>query len=113
MNLSRVLCCQATKRPGTGAGTQKWIDSMKIYCQGGHGGNGLPQYGGCGGRGGSVIIKTPDKSSKKNASNLFELFKRRFKGDPKKQKLIANHGDSSSKARLNGAMGEDIILTVS
>lgn len=113
MNISKALCCQATKRPGSGAGTQKWIDSMKIYCQGGHGGNGLPQYGGCGGRGGSVIIKTADKPSKKNPSNLFELFKKRFKGDPKNQKLIAKPGSTSSKARLNGALGEDTVLTVS
>ena len=79
---------------------------------GGTGGHGLPQYGGHGGSGGRVILKTPDKDNRRNPTNLYAIFKKNFKSDPKKQRLIAGPGVNSAKSRLNGASGEDAILTV-
>ena len=79
---------------------------------GGTGGHGLPQYGGHGGTGGRVILKTPDKDNRRNPTNLYAIFKKNFKSDPKKQRLIAGPGNNSSKSRLNGASGEDAVLTV-
>ena len=100
---------------------QNWVDSLRIYCKGGHGGNGYPKYGGLGGPGGSVIIKVAseekyEKMRKKNkaeATNLTELFKKTFKSDSKRQRLEASNGQHSSKLRLNGEKGEDKELIVS
>ena len=110
--LTRCLFQQFTKRPGTGKGTQRWVDSLRVNCKGGNGGHGLPQYGGNGGNGGSVILKTPVKENKRNPTNLYTIFHKNFKGDPQKQKLEGKNGAASSKARLIGAKGEDITLTV-
>ena len=57
-------------------------------------------------------MKTPVKDNRKNPTNLYTLFKKNFKSDPKKQRLIAGPGVNSAKSRLNGASGEDAILTV-
>lgn len=76
---SKVLMSQTT-RPGTGRGALRWIDSLRVYCRGGHGGNGLPTYGGLGGQGGSVIIQTADSTKKKSPTNLYEIFNTTFKG---------------------------------
>ena len=91
---------------------QLWIDSLRIYCKAGSGGNGTPSYGGLGGPGGSVTIKVASEAKarkKKNAepTNLTELFKHTFKSDPLKQRVEASHGKHSSKNRLNGEKGED------
>ena len=117
IHLSRIILCKA-KRPGSGKGTQNWIDSLRIYCKAGNGGNGTPQYGGLGGNGGSVIIKVPEKTEKpkkkRNAvpTNLTQIFKQNFKSDPKKQRLTCPHGGHSERTRLNGPHGEDVILKV-
>ena len=117
VHLSRIIYCTA-KRPGSGKGTQNWIDSLRIYCKAGNGGNGTPQYGGLGGNGGSVIIKVPDKTGKEKKkrdavpTNLTQIFKKNFKSDPKRQRLVATHGAHSERTRLNGPHGEDVILKV-
>ena len=117
VHLSRLSLCQA-KRPGTGRGSQNWIDSLRIYCKAGNGGNGTPQYGGLGGNGGSVVIKVPEEKEKVRKkrdappSNLDQLFKKNFKSDPSKQKLVAKHGGHSERTRLNAEHGEDIVLKV-
>ena len=85
---------------------------QSIFVSGSTGGHGLPQYGGHGGPGGRVILKTPDKDNRKNPTNLYTIFKKNFKSDPKKQRLIAGPGMNSAKSRMNGASGEDAILTV-
>lgn len=117
VHLSRTFLCQA-KRPGSGKGTQNWVDSLRIYCKAGNGGHGTPQYGGLGGNGGSVIFKVAEKGAKvrkkKDAlpSNLTQIFKKNFKSDPNKQRLVAKNGGHSERTRLNGQHGEDIILKV-
>ena len=96
---------------------QLWIDSLRIYCKAGSGGNGTPTYGGLGGPGGSVTIKVASeekvrKKKRAEPTNLTELFKHTFKSDPLKQRVEASHGKHSSKNRLNGEKGEDIELIV-
>ena len=115
--LSRNLLSKAA-RPDKGS--QNWIDSLRIACKGGQGGNGFPKYGGLGGNGGSVIIKVREDSDlnvrkKKDQppTNLTSLFRKEFKRDPKKQKLKGMPGRDSSKARINGEHGEDKVLIVS
>ena len=98
--------------------SQNWIDSLRVYCKAGHGGNGFPKYGGLGGPGGSVIIKvsSEEKIKKKNKAeptNLTQLFKKTFNSDPQKQRVEATNGGHSSKLRLNGEKGEDKELIVS
>jgi len=96
---------------------QLWIDSLRIYCKAGSGGNGTPKYGGLGGPGGSVTIKVASeekvrKKKKAEPTNLTELFKHTFKSDPLKQRVEASHGKHSSKTRLNGEKGENKELIV-
>ena len=109
-----------TKTSSKFQGNKQWLDSLRVNCKGGHGGNGVPQYGGFGGTGGRVILKTDDvKTSNKNKkmnkvpTNLYTIFNKTFQGDPSKQRLFAKDGHSASKSRLNGAKGDDIVLTVS
>lgn len=46
----------------------KFVDSLKLYIKGGHGGNGLPKYGGVGGQGGCVAFEAVEKSQLKNVA---------------------------------------------
>ena len=57
-------------------------------------------------------MKTPEKDGPKSPTNLYTIFKKNFKSDSKKQRLIGGPGKSSAKSRLNGACGQDTILTV-
>ena len=74
-----------------------------------------------GGDGGSVIVQVRDEPTeaqlkkKKNrfSATLYEVFKKEFRGDSAKQKLVAGNGENSTKYRLNGPHGEDKILQVS
>ena len=106
------------KKTSNFQGNKQWIDSLRVFCKGGHGGNGIPQYGGFGGTGGKVILKTDDVDTKKNKkntrpTNLYTIFNKTFQGDPSKQRLIAKDGHSASKSRLNGTKGDDKVLIVS
>ena len=38
-----------------------WIDSLRVYVRGGHGGTGLPRVHGVGGAGGSVYVQADSK----------------------------------------------------
>lgn len=96
---------------------QNWIDSLRILCKAGSGGHGTPQYGGQGGQGGSIYIKVYDETNnerklRKQNTNLLQIFKKEFKGDPKNQRLIAKSGGNSCKARLNGEEGMGTTLMV-
>jgi len=104
---------------------QSWIDSLRIFCQGGQGGNGLPDFGGRGGNGGSVVIEAAEnrkrdkrlkggggQESTDSAESLYRLFTETFKSDPKKQRVKADRGDDSSKYKIVGTSGEDKVLRV-
>ena len=79
------------------------------------GGNGHPTIGGIGGRGGDVVIECAAKSSKKKEDpfkSLNDVFKKRFHGDPSKQRLVAGTGGNSHPLRVLGQMGDPVILEV-
>ena len=46
VNLSTILL--SAGKHGTGKGHQQWIESLRVYCKAGRGGNGLPTVGGVG-----------------------------------------------------------------
>ena len=120
--IARMVSQNARRKAGR---EQKWIDSLRIYCVGGHGGNGLPKYGGCGGQGGSIFFqatqskdtKQSTKAAHKRANanqtdSLYGLFKSSFKLDPSKQKVIADAGENSSRYKIVGQVGKDVTLNV-
>jgi len=74
-----------------------FLASIKLKLKGGHGGNGLPQYGGVGGQGGAIYLIT-----KENATLRKIIMKHRG------GKISAEHGEDSSKLRLLGRKGNDI-----
>ena len=113
-------------RSGTGRGVQKWVDSLRVYVKGGHGGNGMPKYGGVGGKGGDVIIKAsecnvertlrPTKQhmvgKEKPLKSLYEVFSREFFRDSTRQSLKAGTGEDAHRHKLIGQCGKDRILNV-
>ena len=112
-------------RSGTGRGVQKWVDSLRVYAKGGHGGNGMPKYGGIGGKGGDIIIKAseshvqrtlrPTKQNmgkkEKPLKSLYEVFSREFFHDSSKQSLKAGTGEDANRHKLIGQSGKDKILS--
>ncbi len=46
------------------------MDNLRIYVRGGAGGQGLPSYGGCGGRGGHIYVVGPKDKRKVTLKNL-------------------------------------------
>ena len=111
-------------RQGSGRGSQNWIDSLRVFVKGGHGGNGFPKYGAVGGKGGDVIIKCSDKvdstkikSRKKllrqpELKSLYDVFDRTFDHDSSKQRLKAGEGEGAHRNKLIGQSGIDKILQV-
>ena len=113
-------------RHGTGKGAQNWIDSLRVYAKGGHGGNGIPKYGGVGGKGGDIIIKCSDTNEHKRPvetkhqkklieaplKSLHDVFVREFFRDPARQKLKAGPGKDAQRHTLIGHYGRDKILKV-
>ena len=115
---------QARLRHGSGRGVQKWIDSLRVYCKGGHGGNGHPKYGGIGGKGGDIIIQASDNIAKnqraskqkagaqKTLASLYDVFHREFQNESTNQRLAATPGDDANRSKLIGPSGKDRILKV-
>ena len=92
---------------------QQWVESLRVYCKGGRGGNGLPTVGGMGGRGGDVIFECHDKKSVKDPfASLHQIFIKVFKGDPTKQKLVAGVGANARVQRVIGEAGAQTLLKV-
>lgn len=110
VNFSSVL--RVSHRHGTGKGHQNWIDSLRIYCKGGCGGNGLPNFGGIGGKGGDVIIECKTKGKQGDLISLKDVFFKTFKGDSAKQRLEGGPGSNSRKIRVLGEPGIPKILEV-
>lgn len=79
----------------------RFLDSIYIYVRGGRGGNGLPRYGGIGGKGGDVYLKAVSNISLKDVVNK----------KPNKR-YIAGEGEPSRKYRILGRPGEDLTIDV-
>lgn len=98
---------------------RRWVDSLRIYCLAGRGGNGYPTKGGLGGKGGDVILETEAKAprSKTNKGHqdipdLGEFFRKNLKADTKNQRLAAGRGGDAKQHLLLGVKGHDRVLTV-
>jgi len=93
-----------------------WIDSLRVYCRGGHGGNGYKPRGGVGGKGGDVVFRVQTEKARNNPKatvpNLSALFKNVFKSDPKKQRVIGGNGGHSAQDFIIGEPGTDTVLDV-
>nr|XP_023023839.1 GTP-binding protein 10 [Leptinotarsa decemlineata] len=76
-------------------------DNLKIYVQGGPGGNGLPKFGGVGGNGGNVIAVAKDGVS------LDDVYKQN-----KSKRHIAKGGRHASHNFILGPPGEDLHIEV-
>lgn len=96
VQLSKVLCKKTRKYLRSG-----FRDFLKVYVQGGAGGNGLPKYGGVGGKGGDVIAVAKDNIS------LDHVYK-----SNRTNQYIAKNGSHSSKNFILGAPGEDLKFEV-
>lgn len=79
----------------------QFVDTLRMTCKGGHGGNGLPKYGGVGGQGGCVYFVAAEDTT------LEQLQKRH----PDKR-INAGHGEDASKLRLLGRRGVDRRINV-
>ena len=135
---TKIFCCASDaissnfvrKKPQRhgnerGRGAQEWIDSLRVYVKGGHGGNGHPKYGGIGGKGGDVIIQTSQtnteqsdlskkrqKKEKESNKSLYDVFKREFHKDSGKQNAKGGPGEDAERVRLIGKSGYEKILQV-
>lgn len=74
-----------------------FLDTIKISVRGGSGGNGCPQYGGIGGKGGDVYIEASSK-----VTNFAKLINQSKSGI-----YQAGDGGSARRTRLLGETGED------
>ena len=92
---------------------QQWVESLRVYCKGGRGGNGLPTVGGIGGRGGDVTFECHEKKSTQDPfASLHQVFMKVFKGDSAKQKLLGGIGANARVQRVIGEAGSHAILKV-
>lgn len=73
-----------------------FIDSLRLTVRGGHGGNGVPKYGGIGGQGGCVYFVAKDGVSLRNVAQKY-----------KTKRIAASSGEDSSKVRILGRRGLD------
>jgi len=76
-----------------------FIDRARITVQGGRGGNGLPKYGGVGGKGGDVYLQ---------ASKIYSL--KKLKLEYPTQKWIAEPGEDSRRFSVLGKAGNDLTV---
>ncbi|KAL8619671.1 hypothetical protein ACOMHN_019726 [Nucella lapillus] len=80
---------------------KKFIDSLRVYVRGGAGGQGLPKYGGMGGKGGDVVIVCEKKRT------LVDVY-RKYPS----RRFVAGNGGNSNKFSLCGAEGGDVEVRV-
>ncbi|XP_061390750.1 GTP-binding protein 10 homolog [Musca vetustissima] len=73
-----------------------FLDTLRLTVKGGHGGNGLPKYGGIGGQGGCVFLEAKEGVTLKQLAQRF-----------KEKKAAASSGEDSSKIRILGRRGVD------
>ncbi|XP_023220345.1 GTP-binding protein 10-like [Centruroides sculpturatus] len=80
---------------------RNFLDSIYIYARGGSGGNGLPKYGGIGGKGGDVYVKATSELTLRDVTQK----------QPNKR-FVGGSGEHSKKYRILGRPGEDLIIDV-
>ena len=76
------------------------MDKLRIYAKGGAGGQGSKRLGGCGGKGGDVLVSVCEGAS---LTTLSLLPSRRF---------VAPSGDNSTSSRIFGKKGENLTIHV-
>lgn len=74
----------------------KFIDSLRLNIRGGHGGNGVPRYGGVGGQGGCVYFIAKHGLTLRHIMNKYST-----------KRIHAISGEDSSKIRILGRRGID------
>ncbi|KAH8237909.1 hypothetical protein KR032_006064 [Drosophila birchii] len=87
---------KSTKAPARAHFRPSFLDTLRLAVRGGHGGNGLPKYGGVGGQGGCVYLVAKDGLTlRKVAQGLRD------------KRVAASSGEDSSKASIFGRRGVD------
>ncbi|XP_037958721.1 GTP-binding protein 10 homolog [Teleopsis dalmanni] len=87
---------KSTKKPIRAHLRGSFIDSLRLNVHAGHGGNGLPQYGGIGGQGGCIYFVAKENTTMRKVAQTF-----------KEKRITASSGEDSSKLRLLGRRGHD------
>lgn len=87
---------KSTRKPIRSHLKGTFIDSLRLSVQGGHGGNGIPKYGGVGGQGGCVYFVAKEGVTLKGLSKSL-----------RDKKIKASSGEDSSKIRILGRRGMD------
>uniref|UniRef100_A0A1A9V8C0 OBG-type G domain-containing protein n=1 Tax=Glossina austeni TaxID=7395 RepID=A0A1A9V8C0_GLOAU len=80
-----------------------FLDSLRLNVKGGHGGNGLPRYGGVGGQGGCIYCVAKEGATLRNVVQRYA-----------QKRINASNGEDSSKHRLLGRRGvdEEVVVPV-
>ncbi|XP_017859231.1 PREDICTED: GTP-binding protein 10 homolog [Drosophila arizonae] len=87
---------KSTKTPARAHFRCNFLDTLRLTVRGGHGGNGLPKYGGVGGQGGCVyFVAKEGLTLRKVAQNIRE------------KRVQASNGEDSSKVSIYGKRGMD------
>ena len=76
------------------------MDKLRIYARGGTGGQGSQRFGGCGGKGGDVLVSACEDASLTAPSRLTS------------QRFMAENGGHSSRSHVFGSNGENMIIRV-
>ncbi|XP_030381177.1 GTP-binding protein 10 homolog [Scaptodrosophila lebanonensis] len=92
---------KSTKGPPRAHFRPSFLDTLRLTVRGGHGGNGLPKYGGVGGQGGCVYFVA------KEGVTL-----RKLAQSVKDKRVVASGGEDSSKVCIFGRRGVDQRLEV-
>lgn len=72
------------------------VDKLRIYARGGAGGQGSKRLGGCGGKGGDVLVSACEGASLTDLSRRPSL------------RFVAGSGENSSSAHVFGRQGKHI-----
>ena len=78
----------------------QWVDKLRIYARGGAGGQGSQRLGGCGGKGGDVVVSASTGASLTDLSRL------------PSQRFIAPNGENCSSSCTFGRNGENVTISV-
>ncbi|KAH8325728.1 hypothetical protein KR067_005919 [Drosophila pandora] len=87
---------KSTKAPARSHFRPTFLDTLRLAVRGGHGGNGIPKYGGVGGQGGCVYFVAKEG-----------LTLRKVVQSLKDKRVVASSGEDSSKASIFGRRGVD------